>query len=357
MYIPALKPYVNKEGKTLKLLMLGEMPSFDDINKGKPFQGAGGKLLLEQLMPEAGLNPDNFTHAYVFPDAPARMDMKEWTVTKTEAKKLGYDWKTLGEPINKRFLLPKHMEKLRMLKTRLEANKPDLIIAFGSAALWFLSGDGRIGTFRGTFFKSPYGEALATYHPTAVLKKWDNRPMVWADLTKVRKKLEGTLAAPLRRKLWINPTFEEIEEVYNLFRVNPQWALGVDIETAPSVDQITCISFSTPTEGICIPIWDKATGKNFWPTVEEEFRAWVWIERFARLRNTKILQNGLYDMQYLLDAPIEIRLAGRVEDTAILQHALQPELKKDLGTLASLYTNEPSWKQMRTSNKDAKADE
>jgi hypothetical protein len=70
------------------------------------------------------------------------------------------------------------------------------------------------------------------------------------------------------------------------------------------------------------------------------------------------MQNGLYDSQYLLDAPIDIRLRNWHDDTAILHHALQPELPKALGTLASLYLNEPSWKQMRTSKKDeAKADE
>jgi len=46
------------------------------------------------------------------------------------------------------------------------------------------------------------------------------------------------------------------------------------------------------------------------------------------------------------------------DDTSILQHSLQPELPKALGTLASLYLNEPSWKFMRESSKDDnKADE
>ena len=85
--------------------------------------------------------------------------------------------------------------------------------------------------------------------------------------------------------------------------------------------------------------------------------AWRWVEKFCHLPNVKVLQNGLYDMQYMLDAPVELRLHGKVEDTAILQHAYQPELRTDLGSLASFYLNEPSWKQMRTSAKDAKADD
>jgi hypothetical protein len=69
------------------------------------------------------------------------------------------------------------------------------------------------------------------------------------------------------------------------------------------------------------------------------------------------MQNGLYDMQYLLDT-LDLRVLNVVHDTAIMQHTLQPELPKALGTLASLYLNEPLWKQMRESAKDDnKADE
>lgn len=180
------------------------------------------------------------------------------------------------------------------------------------------------------------------------------------DLIKVRMWLEGTLPAPLRRTLVVNPSFAEIEQAYEHFLDRPQEPIGVDIETAPSIAQITTISYSFPDYGLCIPIWDKdaAPGKeNFWQTAAEEVQAWRWIDRFAKLPNPKVLQNGMYDMQYLLDAPIDIRLAGTIEDTAIMQHAFQPELRKDLGSLASFYLNEPCWKQMRQSAKDAKADE
>jgi hypothetical protein len=95
---------------------------------------------------------------------------------------------------------------------------------------------------------------------------------------------------------------------------------------------------------------------NYWKTAQEEAEAWRLIQQFADLPFPKVLQNGLYDNQYLLEAP-EIRLRNITDDTAILQHCLQPELPKALGTLASLYLNEPAWKLMRGSIKDAKADE
>jgi len=79
--------------------------------------------------------------------------------------------------------------------------------------------------------------------------------------------------------------------------------------------------------------------------------------RFGALPNPKVGQNFLYDHQYLLE-DLDIRIQHVHDDTSILQHALQPELPKALGTLASLYLNEPSWKFMRESSKDDnKADE
>lgn len=55
---------------------------------------------------------------------------------------------------------------------------------------------------------------------------------------------------------------------------------------------------------------------------------------------------------------MDVRIERVADDTAILQNALQPEFPKALGTLASLYLNEPLWKNMREAAKDeVKADE
>lgn len=120
------------------------------------------------------------------------------------------------------------------------------------------------------------------------------------------------------------------------------------------------ISFGTPTEVLCIPIfnkhglWDRC---HYWKTAAEEAKAWRWIMRFGALPNPKVGQNFLYDHQYLLQ-DLDIRVRHVQDDTAILQHAMQPELPKALGTLASLFLAEPSWKFMRESDKDQnKADD
>lgn len=123
---------------------------------------------------------------------------------------------------------------------------------------------------------------------------------------------------------------------------------------------MTTISFGFADEAICIPFYNKGalpTQCNYWATAREEAQAWRWVMRYAALPHPKVGQNFLYDHQYLLE-DLDIRVRHIDDDTAILQHGLQPELPKALAVLASLYINEPAWKMMRESVKDEnKADD
>jgi hypothetical protein len=67
----------------------------------------------------------------------------------------------------------------------------------------------------------------------------------------------------------------------------------------------------------------------------------------------KIAQNGLYDLNILWRS-YGITVRNFEEDTMLLHHALQPESEKGLGFLGSVYTDEASWKMMRTKSKVTK---
>lgn len=343
------------------LLIIGEAPGAEEEASGTPFVGSAGKQLTD-LMTQAGLDRRQWHITNTFIKRPPNNDLTDesWTLNKTEFKR-EYGYAPLTPALKKRYLRPEHQWQIAELQARLSMLKPDLILAMGATALWALTDQDAITQWRGNFFNSPWGRAIATLHPASVLYQYSNMPLLWADLVKVRLWLEGSLRPPLRRRLWINPTLSEINDCYCRFKNLPDRLLGVDIETCPSIDQITTISFATEEEGICIPIWDRNTHEpdrqNYWGSVAAELAAWKWIKKFAELPNPKVMQNGLYDAQYLLDAPIEIRLKNWIDDTSLAHHSYQPELPKALGVLASLHLNEPSWKQMRASAKDAKADE
>lgn len=347
------------------LLLLGEAPGEEEERQGKPFVGPSGKLL-DDLLLMAGLTRSQFHATNVFASRPPANDLKAWTLTKTELKRAGHPELGRLPRLQNRYLHPERECELSRLRDELRQLKPDLIIALGGTALWALAGDSRITQHRGSFFQTgndcgldTQATALATFHPAAVLREWSMRPIVWADLLKARRWLEGTLAAPLKRRIWINPTAAEIANVHSSFTRVPSRLLGIDIETAPRAGQLTTFAIGTSEECICLPVWDSQTLPNLshcHGDASSEALTWQWIKRFCALPNPKVLQNGLYDLQWLLDV-MDIRPVNVLHDTAILQHALQPELPKDLGTLGSLYLNEPSWKHMRFSKEEVKADE
>lgn len=341
-----------------KILVLGETYSPEDQNHQRPFSGASGELLSDRLFPSAELDLGHCYLGSVFSYSPPNNDFKLWTGTKTDYKKLGIP--APGGQISKRYLLPQYWNEVKITQDFIKALAPDLIICLGAVAQWCLIQDSRIGLFRGTKFSYKLGDvsgiAISTYSPAAVLRQWDFVPTVWADLTKARHIINKTENPPVPRRLYYSPTEDELQYVYDQFISTPDVTIGVDIETAPAIDQITCIGFGTPHLAVCIPFWDKETGEIY-PDISDEVRMWRWAEKFCKLPHAKVLHNGMYDMQYMLDAPLPLRMSGSIEDTLIRSHAMQPELPKSLGHLASVYTNEPSWKQMRTSDKDAKAND
>lgn len=347
------------EGWAHKVLLVGEAPGEEEVEAGnKPFVGPAGRLL-NRLLNDAGLRREQLHLTNVFSERPPRNDLLQWSTTKTEIKKLDRNYATPKMPSGK-YLLPQYLPHLGRLQHEISELGPDLIIGLGAVALWALTGDSKIGNSRGAFIELPTCPSLFTFHPANILRQYENYALAWRDLVKARKALNGELSPPLVRRLCINPTFEEMEEYYERFASNPFDTIGVDIETRPAAGQLTCIAFALPQDAICIPIWNPDTTPercNVYPTARDEATAIGWIMRFGQLPNPKVLQNGLYDMQWLLDW-LDIRLKNVYDDTAILQHVIQPELPKALGTLASLYLNEPLWKYMRTSVKDVnKADE
>lgn len=364
------------------VLLLGEAPGEDEEREGVPFIGSSGEIL-NGILRDAGFQRrklyargspfhddrgaftllSELSATNVFTTRPPGNEIKSYTVTKTELRREGFSEAGRLPQLNKRYLHPKHEPELQRLVSEIEQLAPRLIIALGGTALWALTGDGRITQYRGTFFVCKVGshtcDAIATFHPASVIRQWDQRPIAWADLVKARRHLEGTLPAPLTRKLYINPTEQELSHVYQSFASQRHALLGVDIETSPACGQITTFAIGSATTAICIPVWNPSTLpalSECYGSASEEAHRWGWIRRFCELANPKVLQNGLYDMQYLLEE-LDLRIENVLHDTAILQHSTQPELKKDLGTLASLYLNEPAWKFMRESVKDEKVDE
>jgi len=257
------------------------------------------------------------------------------------------------------FIRAEFAPELERLGDELVAHNPNLVICLGNVALWALTGKVGITKLRGTTLTSSLTvsdfKLLPTYHPAAVLRNYDLRPTVIADLMKAKR--ESTYAEIRRpqREIWIEPGLDDINRFAKDY-IRGCNLLSVDIET--SGQRITCIGLA-PDGGhaIVIPFDDDRTKTgNYWANPADEKAAWEIILNILGNRSvSKLFQNGLYDIAFLWRS-MRIKVLGAEHDTMLLHHALQPESLKSLGYLGSIYSDEGSWKGMRKREKTIKRD-
>lgn len=280
----------------------------------------------------------------VFQQHPPGNDLEFFCGTKAQALP-GYP------PLLKsKYVREEFAHELDRLTAEIMDRDPNLIICLGNSALWAMTGKTGITKIRGTTLLSTLTacdfKLLPTYHPAGVLRQWDIRSLAIADLMKAAHEATFPEIRRPKREIWIEPSLSDIKtfihETLGQCRL-----LSVDIETSGS--RVTCIGFAPrPDVAIVIPFDDeRQSNGSYWPSRADEIECWNIVRWMLEDPSIpKLFQNGLYDIAFLLRA-YGIKVANAAEDTMLLHHALQPEMKKDLGTLGSLYSNEGTWKGMR----------
>lgn len=324
------------------IALVGEAWGEKEAAEGKPFIGTSG-WILDNMLAQVGIRRSECLVTNVFNLRPVRNDIKTLCGTKAEAA-AGLPALAPGK-----FVKREYAPELERLYDEIAAANPNVVVALGATAAWALLHGSGIKGIRGALaptapaVTSRLGreyKVLPTFHPAAVARQWNIRPIVLADLDKAKRHShEPTYQRPQRR-IWIKPTLADIAQYEEEF-IAPAARLAADIETRQ--DQITCIGFA-PHGGsaLVIPFFDQA-GRNYW-TLEEELLVWSYVRRWLATKPT-IFQNGLYDINFLWSRyGIPVPLAA--EDTMLMQHAHQPEMEKGLAFLASIYTEESSWKFM-----------
>ena len=258
------------------------------------------------------------------------------------------------------YLRPEFYPHLARLGREVAAAKPNLTVCLGAASLWGLvaacplrGGTASHSEVRGTVQPGP-PKHMATFHPAYVLRQWSARPVTVADLIKAWRESETAEFRRPSRRVLINPELDDIRDwIATRLTHGDSDEVTCDIETKGG--QITSVGFSvSPTDAIVIPFVlvaeDPPTFRSYWSSAEAERVAWGFVRAILRGPSRKVFQNGLYDIQWLLRRRIPIRNAA--DDTMLLHHAIHPEMRKGLGFLGSLYSQEPAWKIMRKRTKD-----
>lgn len=271
----------------------------------------------------------------------------------------------LGPHNRGKYLRPEFRHHITDLHRALFDAKPNLILALGNTACWAILGEVKISAIRGTIkFSDRFNcKVLPTFHPASVLREWPQRPIVINDFEKAAREADTRTVTRIERWLTIEPTLAEIEE----WADRPASYYAVDIENPKKQlskgkfaylhGQIAMIGFArSPHDAIVVPFFDPdKPGGNYWPTAREEVKAWKLADRLLSAPVPKVFQNGVFDLTHLLRTGFRPTMCDH--DTMLLHHARYPEMRKGLGFLGSVYSDEIAWKQMAKSGNNLKRDE
>ena len=329
----------------MSIMLVGEAYGEKEEVEGRPFVGAGG-WLLNQMLGHAGLARSDCHLTNVFNLRPRpNNDIKNLCGSKYEAIP------DMPELVKGKYVLKQYAGEVERLYEEIRKHRPNVIVALGATASWALLHTTGIRNIRGAItgthpkVSARLGrqyKVLPTYHPSMVLRDYTARPIVTSDLDKARRESAFPEVRRPERHIWVEP---DLDDLYLFDRDFMQSAerVACDIETKGT--QITCIGFSpSPSVALVIPLFRGENG-NYWRTPEEEVIALSYVKRWLAEKPC-VFQNGLYDM-HVIWRYYGIPILHDTEDTMLMHHAWQPEMEKGLGFLATLYTDEASWKFMR----------
>ena len=364
----------------MTIVLVGEAFGESEARIGAPFVGGAGAELIRMLGEAGIISLSSFDREYihrfysqsdpacldavwelhpevfrtnVFNLHPPRNDLDFFCGPKSSA--------LAGFPplLKSRYVRKEFYDELTRLADEILARDPNVVVCLGNTPLWALAGRTAITKVRGTTLLSTHTVAdyklLATLHPAYIMRDWSARPFAIADLMKARREAAYPELRRPHREIWIEPSLEDIRNFIDT-HIRGCDILSTDIETIGS--RITCIGFAPSASiAIVIPFDDgRAKTGSYWPTRQDESLCWNIVRGILEDGSiSKLFQNGAYDIAFLWRA-YGIRTFGADEDTMLLAHALQPEMKKDLGTLGSLYSDERSWKHMRKKDETIKRD-
>ena len=335
------------------IVIVGEAWGETEAREQAPFVGAAG-YELTRMLDEAGIHRADCFLSNVFNLSPAGNRIEALCGSKSAALS-GYSSLIKGKYVRAEFA-----PELDRLGDELLRENPNLIIALGNTAMWALTNKTTISKYRGTTAISTHCASgfklLPTYHPAAVLRQWELRPVTVMDLAKAKREAEFPEIRRPRVTVYVPETVEDIHEFRTRF-IQRCTVLSVDIETAGN--QITCIGFAPSRRlALVVPIFDpRRLGRSYWHSSQTELAVWKTMREILEdPQPSKLFQNGLYDIAFLWRA-YGIAVRGATEDTMLLHHALQPESLKSLGFLGSVYTDHGPWKVERAGTSTIKRDE
>jgi uracil-DNA glycosylase len=345
-------------------LFLTEYYSQQEAQYQMPFVGSDGQEFF-RILHQAGWHGTPLAYNYisamtmwnkwrsfphkllpVFPIQPEKNDVGFFYGTRDEKVDRTFPVRKFGA--SNHYVRDIYVEQLNALRTEITNLQPNLIIACGSTATWFLGLGTAISNLRGFIHSTPYGKVLPIHSPSAVLKNWTLRAPTLLDLIKARRESTYPDIRVPSREIWTEPTIDDLWSWWELHGSKAE-LIAFDIETLKK-KVISEISFASgPSHALHIPfIWQEGKEfKTWWPDVKTETEAWKFVKHVLESDIPKLGQNVVQYDTYWLVKQMNIVPKNILHDTMIASHAWQPELEKSLRFLGSIFLTDASWKSIR----------
>lgn len=329
------RPCGNDGPPNPRIMIVGEAPGEREIITGKPFTGASGHEL-DRMLAEAGISRTECLLTNVCPWRPPGNDIEAFTHARKFPDAEQSDWTAFDG----RWISPEVRIGLERLESLISLAKPKVIIALGNLALWALTRNWGVGSWRGStleYRRDPTVIVVPAHHPSTILRQWSWRIFnIWDFKRAKRAAWEGVVRPDY--DFIIRPTFEQAS--LSLARILDQLARGpmplaCDIETRAA--HMACVGFAwSKTEALCIPLMAKGHADYSYWTLEEETCLVAQMREILAHPNARIYgQNFSYDAQYFWRYWKVVPRLGL--DTLLASHVLFPGLEKSLDVLSSFY--------------------
>lgn len=320
-----------------KIMIVGEAPGENEVREGVPFVGASGQEL-SRMLQEAGIHRNQCFLTNVVRIRPPGNDISHFIAG---AKK---DITPQHVYVRDKAVMPCVVDGIELLKREIEMCRPNVILAFGNVALWALTGQSGITSWRGSVMECDLPLALdykpkviPSYHPAAIMRQWTWRQIGVHDMRRAKTQSEFREVIRPEYKFIIRPDFETAASVLKMLidRLDAGTAkVSADLETRAG--HIACAGFAwSKTEAICIPLMCTERVEGYWSADEETFLVYL-MSKILRHKNCELVgQNFLYDAQYTYRSWGVI--PNLIRDTMLSQHACFSNMQKGLDFLSSMY--------------------
>jgi len=343
-----------------KILILLDMPSKEDNNRGTLLNGPEGRLL-QEMLERNSINPRDCYVTSVLSERPYSGNFRTFYTDPAQCNR--------GKGL--------HLSIQRLRSDIFRLVNPNIIIAFGNESLRALdNGKRSVDKWRGSILEtSAYVplprenskiKFISTYHPRTILKNYIYRTIAEIDIRKAYKEQFTPSINIPKRNFILAPSKETV--LSYLANLKEDDIVSFDIETMPN-KLIRCLALSKdPLEAICIPfitvsnhtIHPDPSGKslittshtgdtngNFYNLQDEKEILSALYEFFKNPLIKKTAQNYPFDSTRLAQE-FGFVIRGLDMDTLIAQHVLYPELPKNLDFMTTVYTKTPLYSDHNT---------